>query len=126
MRVRSSVKINMPRLKQLTQAQVTALEMTAEAVHTDIVQGQVVPRDKGTLQGESFFADYDQARSGTVALIHSQPYARKLYFHPEYHFSKAENPHASGKWFVDWMSGGRKADFALEAYKKIYRRLTGV
>ena len=32
MQVKSTVKMNFPRIKQLTQAAVTALEMTAEAV----------------------------------------------------------------------------------------------
>ena len=34
MQVKSTVKMNFPRIKQLTQAAVTALEMTAEALHT--------------------------------------------------------------------------------------------
>lgn len=125
-KVNSRVKLNMSRINQLGKAQVTALEQTAEALHTEVVQAQVVPRDTGNLQGESFFVDTSQSQSGRVSLVHSTPYARRLYFHPEYNFSKAENPNAKGKWFEDWEPGGKYEDFANKAFKQIYRRLTGV
>ena len=50
MQVKSTVKMNFPRIKQLTQAAVTALEMTAEALHTEVVQAQVMPFDTGHLE----------------------------------------------------------------------------
>ena len=34
MQVKSTVKLNMPRIKELTQAAVKSLEMTGEALHT--------------------------------------------------------------------------------------------
>ena len=49
-KVSSAIKLNMPKIKQLTQAQVTALEQTAEALHTEVVQAQVIPRDTGAMQ----------------------------------------------------------------------------
>ena len=42
-RVTSTITINQQRIRQLTQAQVQALEMTAEALHTEVVQSQVIP-----------------------------------------------------------------------------------
>ena len=57
MQVKSTVKMNMPRIRQLSRAAVTALEMTIEALHTEVVQAQVVPFDTGNLQNESLFAD---------------------------------------------------------------------
>lgn len=125
-KVNSKVKLNVPKIKQLTQAQITALEQTAEALHTEVVQAQVVPRDTGNLQNESFFVDDSESGQGKVTLVHSTPYARRLYFHPEYHFSRDENPDAKGKWFEDWEPGGKNQQFAINAYKKIYRRLTGL
>ena len=82
MQVKSTVKMNFPRIKQLTQAAVTALEMTAEVLHTEVVQAQVFPFDTGNLQNESTFVDYSEAKDGKVALISSTPYARRLYYHP--------------------------------------------
>lgn len=125
-KVNSSVNLNMNRIRQLTQAQVTALELTAEAVHTEVVQAQVVPLDTGNLQNESMFVDYSESKKGKVSIVHNTPYARRLYYHPEYHFSKDENPNAKGYWFEDWQEGGEHDDFAINAYKQIYRRLTGV
>lgn len=125
-KVSSVVKLNMPKIKQLTQVQVTALEQTAEALHTEVVQAQVFPRDTGNLQNESTFVDYSNSSKGKVSIISSIPYARRLYFHPEYHFQKGENPNARGKWYADWIPGGSQADFAAKAFKKIYRRLTGI
>lgn len=125
-KVSSKVRMNMPAIKVLTKAQNLALEQTAEALHTEVVQAQVVPRDTGNLQNEAFFVDASKLPSGKVSLVHSTPYARRLYFHPEYHFSKDENPNAKGKWFNDWLQGGTQSDFAIKTYKEIYRRLTGV
>lgn len=125
-KVSSVVKLNMPKIKQLTQVQVTALEQTAEALHTEVVQAQVFPRDTGNLQNESTFVDYSNSSKGKVSIVSSTPYARRLYFHPEYHFQKGENPNARGKWYADWIPGGSQADFAVKAFKNIYRRLTGI
>ena len=124
-KVNSRVKLNMLKIRQLGQAQITALEQTAEYIHTQVVQAQVVPRDTGNLQNESFFVDNSQSASGKVSLVHSTPYARRVYFHPEYHFKTHENPNAKGKWFEDWEPGGKDEDQAQNAYKKIYRRLVG-
>lgn len=125
-KVTSKIRMNFPKLQQLTQAQVTALEQTAEALHTEVVQAQVFPRDTGNLQNESTFVDYSDSSKGKVSIVSSTPYARRLYFHPEYHFQKDENPNARGMWYEDWLLGGSQADFAAKAFKNIYRRLTGI
>jgi len=125
-KVSSQVKMNLPKIDQLKRAQIVALEQTAEALHTEIVQAQVVPRDTGALQNESFFVDNKNSSKGIVSLVHSTPYARRLYYHPEYNYSKDANPNAKGKWFEDWLPGGKAQDFAQKAYKELYRRLTGV
>lgn len=126
MRATSQVKINSSRIKQLTQAAVTSLEQTAGKLHTEVVQAQVVPFRTGALQNESMFLDRSEAINGKVSLVHSTPYARRVYFHPEYHFKKDENPNAKGKWFEDWMSGGRYENFAPDTFKEIYRRNAGL
>lgn len=125
-KVHSSVKLDFGKIRFLQDAQVEALEQTAEALHREVVQAQVVPRDKGTLQGPGMFVDTSKSKEGVVTVVHAEPYARRLYFHPEYHFQKKENPNARGKWFEDWLPGGKNADFCREAYKSIYRRITGI
>ena len=67
--VNSTVKLNFPKIQQLTKAQVMALEQTAEALHTNVVQAQVFPRDTGNLQNESTFVDYSESSQGKVSII---------------------------------------------------------
>jgi hypothetical protein len=143
--VKSTIKLNAAFMKQLDQAGVRALEQTAEALHTEVVQAEVVPRMDGTLQNEAFFVDTSRSQSGSVSLVHSTPYARRLYFHPEYHFrheaweedvkdndgkvhhlTHQGNPNAKGKWFEDWLPGGKESDFAKRTFAALYRRLTGL
>ena len=124
--VTSKLLLNGPFLRQLDEATVEALEQTAEALHAEVVQAQVIPRDTGNLQGEAFFLDCSKSSNGKASLVHAAPYARRLYFHPEYNFQTSENPNAKGHWFEDWEPGGTEEDFAPEEFKEIYRRLTGV
>ena len=123
-KVNSRVKLNIPQINRLERAQITALEQTAEALHTEVVQAQVFPRDTGNLQNESTFIDYSQSNQGKVTIVSSAPYARRLYFHPEYNFQKTANPNAKGEWYEDWLPGGRDAEFCTNAFKQFYRRLT--
>ena len=141
-KVTSTVKLNAPQINKLNDAAVQALEMTAEALHTEIVQARVVPRMDGALQGEAFFVDKSESKNGKVSLVHSTPYARRLYYHPEYKFNKGPweetiehkdgtvshvkhdgNPNAKGKWFEDWEPGGKYSYFAVDTFKRLYRRL---
>lgn len=125
-KVNSRVRLNMPQINRLERAQITALERTAEALHAEVTQAQVFPRDTGHLQDESTFIDYSQSNQGKATIVSSTPYARRLYFHPEYDFQKTANPHAKGRWYEDWLPGGRDAEFCANAFKQFYRRLIGL
>ena len=111
MRVKSSVKLNMARINELTQAAVTALEKTGEALHTEVVQAQVMPFETGHLQEDATFVDYSESSQGKVSLVTSTPYARRLYYHPEYDFQTDENPFAGGEWYEPWLPGGISEDW---------------
>lgn len=145
MQVKSTVKINISKIKQLTQAATKALELTAEDLHTDVVQAQVIPRMDGALQGEKFFVDYSESDNGKVSLAHEGPYSRRLYYHPEYYFHTGPweekwvdkegrkhhvkhdgNPNAKGHWFEDWEPGGSKANHVTESFKKNYKSISGI
>jgi len=125
MKVKSTVKLNMGKIKQLTRAQITALEHTAEALHTAVAQAEVMPRDTGTMQNESTFVDYSKSEKGRVTIATSTPYARRLYFHPEYHFQKWENAFAQGKWYDPWIDGVW-SNFCEETFVKLYKKLAGI
>lgn len=124
--VTSTIRLNLPRIKQLDRAAVTALKQTAEAIHTDLQQSQTMPFQTGNLQNESTYVDASEAARGHVSLVSSTPYARRLYFHPEYNFSTEENTNAGGEWFEPYLPGGEKSDFAKKAFKKLYKREAGV
>lgn len=126
MQVKSVVKMNFPRIRQLTDAAVAALEKTAEALHTEVIQAQVMPFDTGNLQNESTFVDYSQSEAGKVTIVSATPYARRLYYHPEYQFQKGENPNAGGMWYKDWLEGGKNEAFAADVFKKFYKQIGGV
>nr|DAO64478.1 MAG TPA: Minor capsid protein [Caudoviricetes sp.] len=113
---RSRVTLFRRSVQQLTEAQTAALEKTVEALHTEVQQAQVMPRDTGALQNEKTFVDKTNAKNGKVLLISEGPYARRLYYHPEYNFHKEENPDAKGRWLEDWMPGGRKENFVQETF----------
>ena len=99
MQVKSTVKLNLPRIRQLSEAAAVALAMTAEALHTEVLQAQVMPFDTGNLQNESTFVEVSEASRGKVTLVSSTPYARRLYYHPEYNFSTEKNPEAGAYAF---------------------------
>lgn len=89
--------------------------------------------------------DISESQNGKVSLVHEGPYARRLYYHPEYnfhtepweeewvdregkkhHLTHEGNPNARGKWYEDWLPGGSHADFAVKAFRKLFRKAGGV
>lgn len=116
--VRSKVVINQRRVRQLNQAAIVALKQTAEALQDEIRQDEVIPMDKGKLRGAQFHVDDSDAKNGSVRLIHTTPYARRLYYHPEYNFNQEYDRNAKGKWFEDYLPGGKKKNFAKKTYVK--------
>ena len=90
-KVNSTVKIYPHKIKLLTDAQTLALKQTAEQMLEDVRDEQVIPRDSSHLQGDGTVVDESQAKSGTVSIVSQTPYARRLYYHPEYNFRKKDN-----------------------------------
>ena len=115
MKVSSTIKLNMGRIAKLT-----------KAVHTDMVQSQVIPFDTGNLQNTQTFVDYSDSASGKITIAFNTPYARRLYYHPEFNFTKSENPNAKGRWADDYLENGSKKDFARKTYKQLYKKLGGI
>ena len=116
--------MNQSALRRLSRAAVTALEQTAEAVKTEVISHNVMPFDSGTMQNESMSIDTSKSSRGRVSITVDTPYARRLYYHPEYNFRTDKNPNAQGRWFDPWIDGQYK-DFAGRAFRELYRRQTG-
>ncbi|MGG4397240.1 minor capsid protein [Paenibacillus thiaminolyticus] len=119
MKVKAKVIINQGAIKQLVEAQKRALEMTGEAVLTDIVTSQVVPKQTGELE-RSGHVDTSQLSQGKVKIVFDTPYARRLYWHPEYNFRTDKNPNARGKWMEHYRSG-EKRKYVEETYARLLK-----
>ena len=124
--VTSKIKLNLHVLKQLDTAQQTALRNTTDALLRQIKNSQVMPFDTGNLQNESTFADYANLAEGETKIVSSTPYARRLYFHPEYNFSREENIAAGGKWLTPWLKGGIRQNFCQKAFARFYKQEAGL
>ena len=136
-RATSTVIINQQRIKQLTRAQIQALEMTAEALHTEVVQAQVIPF--GETKKEIYkeygvrgqFAKNGKEYKGKTKtrVIYQggtlQNESTFVDYHPEYNFNTSENKNAKGKWYEEWIDGNEK-DFCQKTFKEFYKRLGGV
>ena len=85
-----------------------ALVETADALKSDLQKSQTMPFDTGVLQNRSTFVDDSMKKSGRVTIVSDTPYARRLYFHPEYNFQKNKNKSAGGLWFSPYISGNKK------------------
>ena len=125
MNASSTVKLNKSAIRKLTDAQKLSLVQTADAILTDVRDEQLMPFNTGNLQNDSTFVDDSQKDSGKASIVSSTPYARRLYFHPEYNFRKSNNANAGGKWFEPYISGDKKK-FAEKAFAELLKRNGGL
>ena len=109
-------KVNKFKLREINYKATNALIKTGDALKSDLIQSQTMPFKTGELQNRSTFLDDSQSIKGTVKVISDTPYARRLYFHPEYNFKKDNNPNAGGMWFEPYINGNKK-NFAKNKFK---------
>lgn len=119
MKVNVKVTVNQAALKKLEQIQQQAIEMTGEAVRTDIVTDTVVPKQIGELERSG----HVESEPRKVKLVYDTPYARRLYWHPEYKFRTDKNPNARGKWMEPYLDGEKKK-FVLQTFAKFVKQLS--
>lgn len=112
-------------MNALEEAALDALDATAEKLLGDVIDAQVIPFDVGTLQNEATSIDRSDLSKGTVRIVSDTPYARRLYYHPEYRFQTGNNPNAKGKWLDDWING-KYADQVKKDYAAFYKRFGGL
>lgn len=107
-KVKATFVANNQNIKSLEQAQKRALKRTGEALRTEVISMQVTPKDKGILEDDNSFIDESQLEKLVISLVYDTPYARRLYWHPEYNFRKDRNPNAQGKWLESFITGEKK------------------
>lgn len=110
-------------LRKITEAAHQALEMTATAVKSDIEASQVVPKEIGELE-RSGFVDATGLAQGKVAVVYDTPYARRLYWNPQFNFRRDKNPNAQGKWMDSYIDGENQ-HFIPEAFMHFLKQLSG-
>lgn len=113
-------KVFTKELKNIDSKAKQSLVMTADALKSDVIQSQTMPFDTGEMQNRSTFVDDSNISKGEARVVTSTPYARKMYFHPEYNFQKDKNPHAGGLWFDPYVSGNKK-DFVPKTFAKFMK-----
>lgn len=113
-------RVNNTKLRHINRVAEECLILTGEAVKDNLVNSQTMPFDTGNLQNQQTFVDSSEANSGSVKIISDTPYARRLYFHPEYKFKKDNNPNAGGMWFEPYINGNKK-DYAKKVFARYMR-----
>jgi hypothetical protein len=116
--------MNKQAIKALSKAQSQAIVNTAQQMLNEQRNDFVFPFDTGNLQNESTYVDDSKAAKGKVSIVSDMPYARRLYYHPEYNFNTSKNPNARGEWWAEWLEGAKKSRPSY-LFKEFYRRLTG-
>ena len=118
--VTSKIKLDQAMLSKLDHIQYDILPQVADATLTELRDRQSMPFDTGNLQNDSTFVS--DSRITRVSIVSSTPYARRLYFHPEYNFRRNNNGSAGGKWFDSFLND----DFILNAYAAMFKREGGL
>ena len=120
-------------LKELEPKALKALALTVHALQEEVRDERIIPRDQGALQGEKFFIDESTLSKGYVSLVFEGPYARRLYYHPEYHFQRESTVDLSGKqhggninaqayWMTPWLPGGKYEKRPAEIFEALLKK----
>ena len=99
MKVNVKVELYQGQIRRLTNAVTLSAEQAAEAVKSDIDASQTVPKNTGELERSGFV----RVSKSRYQIIYDTPYARRLYWHPEYNFRKDKNPNAGGLWMQSYI-----------------------
>lgn len=113
-------KVYVGKVKEINNKAKQCLVETADALKSDLMQSQTMPFDTGALQNRSTFVDDSNKNRGVVRIVTDAPYARRLYYHPEYNFRKDRNENAGGMWFEPYINGDKK-DFAKNTFARLMR-----
>ena len=116
-----SIQWDVKGLKHIDDELARALGISAHLLQDEIRDAQVIPRMDGTLSGEAFKVDDSHAKSGVVRFSFNTPYARRLYYHPEYNFRTDQNPNAQGLWLRHWQKKGKHAKRPKEIFESLLK-----
>lgn len=118
------VTIDPGAVAQLQKAAIKAMEMAMDSLQTEVNNAGVIPRDHGDLMASQSVTIIETSKGVIASLGYNTPYARRLYFNPQYNFRTDKNPNARGKWLEDWITLGRK-DFLPHAFATFWKAQSG-
>ncbi|EFE46240.1 hypothetical protein HMPREF0863_01639 [Erysipelotrichaceae bacterium 5_2_54FAA] len=119
------VKINRDAIAQLNKAKERALELTAEAMLSDIVSREVVPKDTGELERSGFVEDGHIDAKLIASIVFDTPYARRWYFNlDEATFQHTKNADARDHW-MDYYLDGEGKQWVQDTYAKFLKQESG-
>ena len=113
-----TTRLNFGTIAKINKAAELALIETADATMNDLIQSKTMPFDTGALQNRGTNRDTSNVSKGVVSIVSDTPYARRLYYHPEYNFYQGANPNAGGMWFQPYIDGNKKA-FCKNEFKRL-------
>ena len=116
-------KIDLAKLSDIEQAVTLSAIETIRQIQADLVNAQTIPFDTGTLQ-RTHFVEYWKDGETTYRVLSTSrdvPYARRLYYHPEYNFQKVNNANAGGLWFRPYEKGGAKENMMHDIFVKLIK-----
>ena len=119
------VKINRDAIAQLNKAKERALELTAEAMLSDIVSREVVPKDTCELERSGFVEDGHIDAKLIASIVFDTPYARRWYFNlDEATFQHTKNADARDHW-MDYYLDGEGKQWVQDTYAKFLKQESG-
>ncbi len=111
-------------LSAIERATSESLLMTAQEILNRERNSGKMPFNTGNLQNESTHVDDSQMSFKKVRIVTNAPYARRLYFNPQFNFRRDKNPNAGGEWWEEWISGNKK-NKPQEIFKEFLKNRSG-
>lgn len=127
-----SIKLNQKAVRTLVQAQERAVELTAEAILSDVVSRAVTPKDTGELELSGFV---NKSKAFVYSIVFDTPYARRWYYnlpfidgngkeHKPATFQKTKNANAQDHW-MDYYLDGEGKQWVLDTYMTFLKQESG-
>ena len=129
------VKINRDVIAQLNKAKERALELTAEAMLSDIKSRAVVPKDIGDLERSGIVDKGQISTKFIAAIVFDTPYARRWYYNLSFvdkngkedqpaTFQRTKNHDAQDHW-MDYYLDGDVLQWVQETFAKFLKQESG-
>ena len=108
-------KVNMKNINLLNNMFIECFDKSVHDMHEDLKKSQTMPYKTGATQETQEILIENKKGIRKLKLATKTPYSRRLYFHPEFNFSRAHNVNAQGMWLETYLNGQKK-DYVIDAF----------